>query len=66
MSNRKNKIARIFMFTGGLIFLISGIIVILAEKESLKNALIDNFAFFLSGGILVYLEKEQILNYSFS
>lgn len=55
MSNKKNKTARVFMFIAGVILFLSGIIVLIAEKNSLKDALIDNFAFFLTGGILMFL-----------
>ena len=55
MSNKKDKIARVFMLIAGVILFLSGIIVLSAEKDSLKDALINNFAFFLTGGILIYL-----------
>ena len=55
MRNTKNKIARIFMFTAGVILFLSGIIILIAEKDAFKDALINNFAFFLTGGILIYL-----------
>ena len=55
MSSKKNKTARVFMFIAGVILFLSGIIVLLAGKDSLKDTLINNFAFFLTGGILIYL-----------
>ena len=55
MSNKKNKIARLFMLGAGVIFFLSGLIVIMAEEHSRKDSLIDNFAYFLTGGILIYL-----------
>ena len=55
MNTTRNKIIRAFMLIVGIIMIIAGIIVIMAEVDSFKQALIDNFAFFLSGGILIYL-----------
>ena len=55
MSDKKNKIARFFMLSAGIIFFLSGLIVVMAEDLAKKDVLIDNFAFFLTGGILIYL-----------
>jgi uncharacterized membrane protein len=55
MSQTKGRIARIFMFIVGLILFLAGLFMVYAERESLKDAFINNMAFFLSGGILIYL-----------
>lgn len=55
MSQTKARIARIFMFIVGLILFLAGLFMVYAERESLKDAIINNMAFFLSGGILIYL-----------
>ncbi len=51
---KKAKISRVFMLIFGIILLIAGIIVVVASTN-LTETLKEHFAFFLSGGILVYL-----------
>ncbi len=55
MTEKQIKIGRIFMLVLGIIFLIAGIIVLMAGKENFKETLIDNFHFFVTGGILTFL-----------
>ncbi|MCF6365826.1 MAG: hypothetical protein L3J35_06435 [Bacteroidales bacterium] len=46
----KTKLARIFMLIFGVIFLTAGIITFLAKID-----MTNNFGFFLTGGLLVFL-----------
>ncbi len=55
MTEKQIKIGRIFMLVLGIIFLLSGIIVLMAGKENFKETLIDNFHFFVTGSILTFL-----------
>jgi hypothetical protein len=55
MNNKRYKLARIFMFIVGVLMVLGGVIILLAEEDSVKQALIEKFALFLTGGILIYL-----------
>ncbi len=46
----KTKLARIFMLIFGTVFLIAGIFTFLAKED-----MVNNFGFFLTGGLLILL-----------
>jgi len=55
MTEKQVKIGRVFMLIFGLILFISGLIIIFAGMANFKLNLINNFHFFISGGILIFL-----------
>ncbi len=55
MTKKQEKIARIFMLVIGITLISSGIIVLLSGKQNFKETLINNFHFFITGGILTFL-----------
>jgi len=54
MNKSKGRGARIFLFTIGLIMVLAGTFMVYADRIKFMDALVNNLAFFLTGGILIY------------
>ncbi len=55
MSDKRNRIGRIFMLVFGIILFLAGLIVVFSDRENMQDALIGNSTFFLTGGFLIFL-----------